>query len=35
MAESKLGMYSFDIDIKFKNREKTMKYANQIIGLKY
>ena len=31
MAKSKLGMSSFDIDIKFKNKDEAMKYAKKLI----
>lgn len=31
MAKSKLGLYSFDIDIKFKDKEEAMKYAKKVI----
>ena len=29
MAKSKLGMSSFDIDIKFEDKEEAMKYAKK------
>lgn len=31
MSKSKLGMSSFDIDIKFKDKEEAIRYAKRII----
>ena len=34
MAKSKLGMSSFDIDIKFKDKEEARRYAKRMIEKK-